>query len=242
MFRPRMLSGRHLRVWEAQTVEDFKKEVVGFARSLEFNTVSTVYVIDQSATHTEFFAIDNVPVGYHQTFHDVNFGRRDPVMQHCKANSIPLVWDWRNYRAAGEMDIWEEQAAFGIRQGIALALHMPLGRHFTIGLDWNQSPTHSAGRLTDMIAEAQLFAVHANEAARRIFDPECLPGRQIELTPRELEALRWTVDGKSAREISDILNISERTVVFHLHNATVKLKCRNKFHACIKAMQLRILS
>jgi DNA-binding CsgD family transcriptional regulator len=39
------------------------------------------------------------------------------------------------------------------------------------------------------------------------------------LTPRELECLRWTMEGKTAWEVGTILSISERTAVLHLNNA-----------------------
>ena len=61
------------------------------------------------------------------------------------------------------------------------------------------------------------------------------------LTPRELEALRWTIDGKTAWEIGRILSISEQTAVRHLNNATPKLECVNKHHAVVKAMRLGLV-
>ena len=48
---------------------------------------------------------------------------------------------------------------------------------------------------------AQRMAVHA---------PRALPGES--LTPREREILRLVVEGKTAREIAEVLNISPRTV------------------------------
>lgn len=43
------------------------------------------------------------------------------------------------------------------------------------------------------------------------------------LTGRETEVLKWMSSGKSAYEISIILNISERTVVYHIGNIMKKL-------------------
>ena len=41
--------------------------------------------------------------------------RRDPVMQHCKRHSMPIIWDQGTYAAQGLGDMWEEQARFGYR-------------------------------------------------------------------------------------------------------------------------------
>jgi LuxR family transcriptional regulator, quorum-sensing system regulator BjaR1 len=56
------------------------------------------------------------------------------------------------------------------------------------------------------------------------------------LTPREREILRWAADGKTAWEVSVILNISERTVKFHLIQASQKLNAVNRTAAVAKAL------
>ena len=61
------------------------------------------------------------------------------------------------------------------------------------------------------------------------------------LTPRELEALRWTMDGKTAWEVGAILGISERTAVLHVNNAMHKLGCVNKHQAVLKALRLGLI-
>lgn len=237
-----MLSGRHLRVWEAQTVEDFKKEVIGFGRALGFDTVSAMVVIDHSRTHTEFFNVENIPSGYHETFHNHDVYRRDPVMQHCKHSSIPIIWNWETYYRQGEAAIWEEQAAFGIKAGITLALHLPGCRHFLLGVDRDQPIDGYVGHLAATVAEAQLFAVHAQEAALRIYSPPPADAFSKTLSPRELEALRWTMEGKTASQVGDMLNISTRTAVFHLQNATAKMGCKGKHQAVLKAIKLGLFT
>jgi LuxR family transcriptional regulator, activator of conjugal transfer of Ti plasmids len=41
-----------------------------------------------------------------------------------------------------------------------------------------------------------------------------------------LECLEWAAQGKSAREIGRLLNISRRTAAFHLDNAKTKFDVR----------------
>ena len=92
-----------------------------------------------------------------------------------------------------------------------------------------------------MVAALQLFAVHAQEAARRILVP-ALPEPDIpSLTPRELETLRWTMEGKTAWEVAKVLGISERTAVLHANNAMHKLGCVNKHQAVLKALRLGLI-
>ena len=58
----------------------------------------------------------------------------------------------------------------------------------------------------------------------------------------ELEALRWTMEGKTAWEVGTILGISERTAVLHVNNAMHKLGCASKHQAVLKALRLGLIS
>ena len=62
------------------------------------------------------------------------------------------------------------------------------------------------------------------------------------LSEREIEVLKWAKVGKSNWKVSVILNISERTVKFHMRNIYRKLEVTNKSHAIAKAMKLGIVS
>jgi LuxR family transcriptional regulator, quorum-sensing system regulator SolR len=61
------------------------------------------------------------------------------------------------------------------------------------------------------------------------------------LTEREVEILRWTIDGKTAWEIGQILKISERTVNFHLQNVMGKFGVHNKTHAAARAVSYGLI-
>ncbi|MER2520256.1 MAG: helix-turn-helix transcriptional regulator [Bdellovibrionales bacterium] len=55
-------------------------------------------------------------------------------------------------------------------------------------------------------------------------------------TPRELEIMSWTAQGKNRAEISIILSISEATVKTHLGRACRKLNAVNKTQAIALAI------
>ena len=236
-----MLAGGYKSVLEARTREEFRAEVLRFTRSVGFETVSAMTVVDRGPGHSEFITVDNTPQTYIDSFRDPTLGRRDPVMQHCRRNSVPIVWDQATYLKHGAVDLWEEQAGFGYRTGIALALHMPEGRHFMLGVDREQPLPRMPHELTRLVADLQLFAVHAQDTALRLFVP---PEQLVDapsLTPRELESLRWTMEGKTAWEVGSILGISERTAVLHIQNAMRKLGSVNKHQAVLKALRLGLI-
>jgi DNA-binding CsgD family transcriptional regulator len=236
-----MLPGGYSSVLSAKDREELRDEIIRFAQRLGFDTVAAVTVVDRGAAGTEFISIDNTPEEFTSTFRDAMLMRRDPVMQHCRKQSVPIIWDQQTYVGHGVGELWEEQAQYGYRTGIAMALHLPEGRHFVLGVDRDQPLPGDAGELQRLVADLQLFAVHAQEAAVRLLLPEPLQPERPALTPRELEALHWTMEGKTAWEVGAILGISERTAVLHVNNAMHKLGCASKHAAVLKALRLGLI-
>ena len=236
-----MLQGGFSEVLKTGSRDEFQGEVTSFTKRLGFDTFSATVVVDHLLGEAEFITVDNTPRAYKDFFRNRQSGRNDPVMQHCKRQSVPIIWDQTTYVSRGLGDKWEEQARFGISNGVALALHMPEGRHFLFGVERDRPVPTDPGELTRMVADLQLFAVHAQDAALRILLPSPLDPSVPSLTPRELEALRWTMEGKTAWEVGDVLGIAERTAVLHVNNAAHKLGCVNKHQAVLKALRLGLL-
>lgn len=236
-----MLPGGYSAVLKAENREEFRDEVVRFAQRLGFDTVAAITVIEHGVAGTDFISVDNTPQAYSNAFRDTVVMRRDPVMQHCRKQSVPIIWDQQTYTGQGLGELWEEQAQFGYSTGIAMALHMPEGRHFVLGVDRDKPLPSDASELQRVVADLQLFAVHAQEAALRLLVPEPMQPEKPALTPRELEALHWTMEGKTAWEVGAILGISERTAVLHVNNAMHKLGCVSKHAAVLKALRLGLI-
>jgi DNA-binding CsgD family transcriptional regulator len=236
-----MLQGSFLKVLEARDRDDYRNEVVRFANAAGFDTVTAILVVDHTLGDSEFIAIDNTPANYQAVFEHVDSAKLDPVMQHCRRQSVPIIWDQGTYVGAGQGDKWETQAQYGYRTGVCMALHLPEGRHFVLGVDRDRPLPADRGEVTRIVADLQLFAVHAQEAAMRLLLPASPQVEAPSLTPRELEALRWTMEGKTAWEVGTILGISERTAVLHVNNAMHKLDCVNKHQAVLKALRFGLI-
>ena len=61
------------------------------------------------------------------------------------------------------------------------------------------------------------------------------------LTERELETLTWVARGKSSADAAVILEISERTVNFHLDNAMRKMGVATRVQAAVKSAMLGLI-
>ena len=100
-------------ILEARDPLDYEATVVGFAKQLGFDLVTAVAVVDRANGTAQFFNVGNTPDAFINVAADPSKGRIDPVMQHCKHRSAPIIWDRQTYMSAGQIDLWEEQAPFG---------------------------------------------------------------------------------------------------------------------------------
>jgi LuxR family transcriptional regulator, activator of conjugal transfer of Ti plasmids len=83
---------------------------------------------------------------------------------------------------------------------------------------------------------ALYFHVHARQKLEAAVEPEA-----PHLSPREVACLQWLALGKTMWDVSEILGISRRTVVFHVENAKLKLNAVTLPQAVAQALARRII-
>lgn len=237
-----MLQQDYLEVSEAPDRPTFERRLIRCVNELGFEIATAVLAVDQPGQRPVFEAIGNTPDAFLAASRNEDNAKRDPVLMRLKTMSRPFVYDQETYVASRAGDLWEEQAAFGYHTGISMALHMADGRHFLLGVD-RSTPLPASGDLVmRMMADLQLLAVYAQEAAVRVLLPREEPrGPVPHLTPREREVLAWTREGKSAWAVGQILAMSEHTVNYHLRNVMRKLGVASKHTAILRALSLGLI-
>lgn len=226
---------------EARDVPSFESSMRLIADATEFAHFSCMFIQEHAHKRATIFNIYDTPEAYESIYLDPALGERDPVITILKTTSAPFVWNQQTYADAHSVDIWDQQAAFGYHCGIAIALHLPNQQHFTMGFDRRERmPQLDDRRATDILAALTLAATFAICSVQSLATKQ-LPKPRVSLSKRELEALAWTLDGKTAWEIGQILSISERTAVKYLHSAARKLGATNKVHAAYTAVRLGLI-
>src|ERR1041385_6607604 len=91
--------------------------------------------------------------------------------------------------------------------------------------------------------ESAIRKVHGGARLIPVSVAERLAARMgsSELTGRELEVLQQIVDGKSNKEIGNVLGISEATVKSHINNILSKLGVSDRTQAATRALQRGIV-
>jgi NarL family two-component system response regulator LiaR len=100
----------------------------------------------------------------------------------------------------------------------------------------------------DAEPETLLAAVRAVSAGRTYLDPTI--GRQLarvapspdDLTPREIEVLRYVAMGRSNRDIALVLGVGEETIKSHVGNLLAKLGVENRAQAAVQALKRGLIS
>jgi DNA-binding CsgD family transcriptional regulator len=221
----------------SEDIASFERRLVATADALGFPIISGMLVRgafkDAEAQLTTF---GNTPAGHIDAAHDRNDGLKDPVIDGLLTQTAPVIYDQDTYVKAGVGELWERQAPYGYKTGIAVKLHLPGDKHFMLGVDREEALPQVGAQLMQMVAGLQLLAAHALTAADRLLSPRLHSEEFPKLTRRELDVLSWTAQGKTAWEVSVILGMSEKTVNFHLGNAMRKLQVSSKHQAVLKCV------
>jgi LuxR family quorum sensing-dependent transcriptional regulator len=131
-----------------------------------------------------------------------------------------------------------EAAEFDLRAGFNIPIHSLKGHLATVVF---------AGEHFDLAWEDRpavlLIAIYAHDKMREIMGVRPLhPNQQRPLTPREIEVLKWTAEGKTSQDIADILSVSLPTVQSHITNLCRKLDVVTRAQATARAVRWGILS
>lgn len=230
---------RYEQVSQAQDVASFRQGLIDFAQDLDFGLVVGVVAVQSRGPggKTEYYSIGNTPSAFLEASRDPAFAQRDPVHKRLMTQSTPLIYDQSFYVEAAAGELWEMIAPFGYRTGVAVGVHMPGYRRLLLGVDRDKPLPKDPIRLNRLIADLQLLAVHAQDAAGRLL----VPSKRPTLPSRQLEILRLTMEGKSAWVVGSLLGISENTVNYHMKQLFKALDVSTKQQAVLKAMELGLL-
>ncbi len=189
-------------------------------------------------TQPKTMMYNSYPTDWQARYMAENFLEVDPTVLHGAASLRPLVWGDLVFREAPEF--WEEAHSHGIQYGWSQASIDVQGIRGMLTLarsDKSLSESELRANWCQMVWLTQI----AHQCMSRLVEKRIFPDAAIKLSSREKEVLQWTADGKTAGETSEIMNISERTVNFHIANAMEKLSCANKTAATVRAALLGIL-
>lgn len=234
---------RLFEISQSSDAEAFRSRLVRFAHEMDFGIVSALLLVEPPRISGKalYISTTNAPEAWLTSYRNANTGDRDPVLKRLKTLSVPFVYDEKTYTTEGAADLYEEQAPYGYKCGVAVALHLPDRKHFMLGVDRDSDLPKNNARVVRLMADLQLLAVHAQSAAVRLSGQQGSVMEDPKLTDRELEILRWTMVGKSAYTVGHMLHITSNTVNYHFRSIFKKLNTASKHQAVLKAIALGLI-
>jgi DNA-binding CsgD family transcriptional regulator len=166
----------------------------------------------------------------------------DPLLSAGRVTRRAFTWDCGDY--AGRFDgkarqMFVDARAFGIGGGVSIPVHGPGGDHGLLSLSGRAAGSAVREITREYLPVLHLVAHHAHAAMmERLIGPA---PDAIDLTAQERECLRWTLRGKTAWEIAQIIGRSRATVNFHLQKSSRKLGVSGKHQAATKAMRAGLI-
>jgi LuxR family quorum-sensing system transcriptional regulator SolR len=221
-----------------QSEQQLFQAILVLAEGLGFDQCTYGLRMPLPLTNPKTLIFSNYPTALQTQYCAKNYLAIDPTVQHAMRSSLPLLWTDDLFLPVSEF--WEEARSYGLRYGRAQSIRDFNGTVGMLTLARSHEP------ITETELEAKRFKMVwltqvAHLSMSRCLTTQILPEADTKLSRREIAVLRWTADGKTAGEISCILNISERTVNFHINNVITKLNAANKTSAAIKAALLGLL-
>jgi DNA-binding CsgD family transcriptional regulator len=218
-----------------KTVDDITQLCQLHSKDLGFDNFIYALRVPTYFSDSKLVLIDGYPATWVDHYFEQTYQSIDPVLAYCSKHIVPIQWqDLKPVTQGLGKRMMDEAGDFGLKSGITMPVHSPRGEMGILSLTVNRSINAALDVTESALPYVQIFAGYLHEAVRRVFglidDPEA-----PQLTSREQECLRWVADGKTSWEIAHMLNVSERTVNFHLNNVMQKLDVCSRQHAVGKA-------
>lgn len=220
------------------TAEEIFAEISHEARALGFDNCAYGVRLPLPLASPKTVMYNDYPTVWQERYLQANYVAIDPIVKHGQISRIPLIWTDSLF--SQHHDFWEEARSFGLISGWSQS---SVGDNGVRGL---LTLTRSGQKMSVSEVDRNGFrmkwlAEMGHLYMSKLVVARFVPESQTQLSEREIEVLRWTAEGKTSSEISEILNLAERTVNFHVANAMAKLNCANKTAATVKAAVLGLL-
>lgn len=189
---------------------------------------------------TPYVMISGWPETWLQRYLERGYIHTDPIIRQVLKSDLPFSWDEAPYDASNPLEarVMNEAPDFGLAEGFAIPIHSARGFQAIVTLG-----AHKLALNQEQRRALHLIAIYAHDAARELHLRRSGPvkHKEVKLSRREVECLKWTSDGKTSWEISVILGLSEKTVTEYLTSAARKLNSSNRTHAVAQAMRRNII-
>lgn len=239
---------------QAVDIHSFAETIPRFATRRDARRHLAAVAARHSIAHLTYFGVSIPQIGVERDYlistyssdwlrryRQMSYQHIDPVVTQGLRAAVRFDWGDREHGIRSIEDLFDDARSYGVTdQGVSIPIRGPRGERALMSVNTDLSPRAWADFRTELFAHLMAFSYgfHARivelELARMSVTPP-------QLSPREIEVLKWASRGKSAWETGRILGLSERTIQFYCRNAALKLNASNTTHAVSIAVRQDLL-
>ncbi|WP_158244239.1 helix-turn-helix transcriptional regulator [Trinickia dabaoshanensis] len=228
------------RLRDAAALTDWFDALASAGRSVGFDYTTFVLLPGGGLHCDDAFVRSNCAPGMVRLYRNGKTARTCPLLGYACAHTSAVLWSEEWYVAPGERDLYRQVRDAGLRWGVLLPVHGPRCKSgmlsFSSGADTEIARREAMAQLA-LLGWVRDAAIETALPHVERYFASILP----KFTPRESEIMKWWVFGKTASEISLILDCSQSAINFHLANIRTKLGVNTSRAAGVKAIELGLL-
>ncbi len=226
------------KIINSTTIENLHINIAHLSGFCDFEHFIFGVLTPKEMNKPDITIINGYPSEWRERYDRKGYLADDPTVNFCRKNISPVIWSKLVPTSNKSAKIMAESKEFGLNYGISVPIH-------SHGTSWGMLSLATSVNnhdyrdieqklvfITNILPYIYCCILNINDV-----DLKTKPN----LTNREVECLKWIADGKTSWEISQILNISERTVIFHINNVCKKLSASNRTQAIAKAISTSII-
>ncbi|MHC8385375.1 helix-turn-helix transcriptional regulator [Pseudomonas sp. LB3P14] len=206
---------------------------LGFAKNIGFKFFSFSTTYQTKADHFNTVQLNNYPTDWNIEYEQKNFAAIDPAVAHCNHSRLPVLWSEELFSKTPRL--WDALEQQGLQHGCSQSFHDEESDLCSIlSLARSHCPI-TAYELYENLGFLVFIGCHLHTLIVQTLPKKAAKPSAPHLSPREIDVLKLAAVGKTAYESARILNLSARTVNFHVQSAILKLGVNNKISAVIAA-------
>ncbi|MGV0986280.1 MAG: helix-turn-helix transcriptional regulator [Limnohabitans sp.] len=228
------------KVIQSCSIDELRLAVQDIVLELGFDGFIYLIVLDKGMQTGEpkTFTVSSYSKEFVNQYQGDHCYRFDPAVRHILEHQYPVHWGRDSFVGQSGAAMYERARGFGLRSGATFPVMPPSITIAGFGYAVNSEIEETLPQIIEAMPFGQLLATYTHTAVTRLLSED---SEINELTQREQVCLTLAAQGYRDSEIAIKLDISTRTVLFHLNNAKGKLKAENRAQMIAKAVFKKLI-
>jgi DNA-binding CsgD family transcriptional regulator len=182
---------------------------------------------------------------WHRHYLEAQYSQIDSTLEHVYNHHLPIYWNLQQQllqaSSEQELEMRRDSIAFGSESGLSIPIHGP-HNDFAILLLVNMKVDELD--LENALVQYELFVAahyYYHHIQTHLLD-EVSDEKAFGITQREIQCLILIHKQYSVKKMAQHLELTERTINYHIQKINKKLGTKNKYQSLAKALELKLLT